>query len=488
MLKDRIQEILDYINDNSVYTEHNKELIDIFEGNLKPYVEQSLRSCLSEEYYTKIKDRIIVINILKRYIDKVSKVYALTPVRTIKEGNSTDAKLLKEYEEIFDINVKMNDADEYSNLFKGYTLKPFIVQGEEPSLRVVPFDRFLVMNDTAEDPLKKDVYIEFMGERLIRFEDRRKANGYKEEMREVYYIYTDEEFLAIDHMGKEYEPAMVMIENYENPYGFIPSFYGNRAKLDILPTQDTDILNITKIIPVLLSDLSGAILFQCFSILYGIDVDSENLVMSPNGFWSFKSDKTSDKTPQIGVIKPQADIDKVLNFIMQVFTFWLETKGVKVGNVGNIDASTAASGIAKIIDEMDTTEIKKLSIKSFKADEKKFWKLMSKVHNHWVDQGLVLNKPRFSEEFSIEINFDEPKVVIDREKEVRTISLEVTSGFCYPEKAITKLYPDADQKEVAKHLSFYFNKDENGEMAERENQDSQGLFDDREKSDSSGDN
>jgi len=465
LLRERISEILDYINGYDSYLDHNKKLLDIHQGNLRPYVEKDLESCLSKEYYAKMKDRLIIINILQRFIDKVSKVYALTPMRTVKKTSASDEKLLEFYENKFDMNVNMNDADEYANLFKGYLLDPYIDENE-PHLRVSPFDRFLVKSDSSKNPLKTDLLIKFMGEKAVKVEDKRQRLGYRTEMREVFYLYTDEEFLAIDDRGDIYEEGM-RDQDGTNIFGIIPAFYGFRSRIDLIPRQDTDLLGITKIIPVLLSDLSGAVLFQCFSIMYGVDVDAENLVMSPNAFWSFKSDPTSDRQPTVGVIKPEADIDKVLNFIMQVFTLWLESKGIKIGAVGQMDGAKAANGISKIIDEMDTTELKKLNIKAFKRDEERFWQVLKSIHNTWVTQGLLTGHPKFSEAFEVGIDFDEPIVVTDREKEVRTVSLEVDAGFLYPEKAIRKLYPDAEEDEIAKHLEFYEQgANVDGEMAE----------------------
>lgn len=480
-LYDLVPEILDYINDNKEYLEHNKVLLDIHQGCLKPYVMQDLKACLSEEYYSKIKSRVIIINTLKRFIDKVSKVYALTPVRIATSGAS-DQNLLDYYEEQFEMNVSMNDADEYSNLFKGFFLDPYVKENT-PCLRVLPFDRFLIMSTDETDPLSDDILIKIMGMKPIRVEDRRSRNGHRIEMREVYYLYSADEFLAIDSNGDIYAPAMEENEG-ENIYGVIPGHYGRRSRIDLLPKQDTDLLNITKIIPVLLSDLSGTILFQCFSIMYGVDIDAQNLNMSPNAFWSFSSDPNSDKNPQIGTIKPQADIDKVLNFIMNTFTFWLETKGIKVGSLGQVDGQNAASGIAKIIDEMDTTELKKLSIEAFKKDEKAFWQKMKTIHNTWVDQGIVKNMPRFSESFEVQIEFDEPQPVIDREKFVRTIKLEVDAGFLYPEKAIEKLYPDIEGEELKKHLDFFFGVDEQDATTKNSDQDSQNLQPERTEGDS----
>ena len=67
-LKDQVSELSAYIEKNKTYLSRNIELFDIHEGNLRPYVDQILKNSLSEQYYSKIKDRIYPINILKRII------------------------------------------------------------------------------------------------------------------------------------------------------------------------------------------------------------------------------------------------------------------------------------------------------------------------------------------------------------------------------------------------------------------------------------
>jgi hypothetical protein len=114
-----------------------------------------------------------------------------------------------------------------------------------------------------------------------------------------------------------------------NPVGVIPFVYGKRQKNKLIPVLDSDMLAVVKSIPCMLTDGAGAQMFQAFTILYGIDVNVENLKMSPNAFWSIKSDQSSDKNPQIGSIKPEADTQKILEFVASIFTIWLETKGFR---------------------------------------------------------------------------------------------------------------------------------------------------------------
>jgi len=256
--------------------------------------------------------------------------------------------------------------------------------------------------------------------------------------------------------------------------------YGNRGKNQLVPTQDTDTLSLTKVIPVFLSDLSGTVMYQCFSIIYGVDINMENCTMSPNAMWSLKSDMISEAKPVIGTLKPEADIDKVMKYIMDVFVLWLDTKGIKAGSIGDISAGNLASGIAKAIDEADATSMIKKSMKAFTYEEAEFWQTLKKMHNYWVDSGELKGKSRFSEDFAVSIEFDDPIPMMDREKEFTTIKAEVDAGYEIIENALKKLYPRLGEKELQERINHYEEwssqtiEVEDG-LDENENTDSEGL-------------
>lgn len=435
-LTDRIDVLFEYIKKNTNYLEHNAEAFDIYSGNLKPYVEKIMKESLSENYFNQIKSRIMPINILKRLIDKTSKVYCSPPIR-----KSNLQEFIDYYSQELDIDNSMNAADEFSNMFKSYALEPYIHENK-PCLRVLPSDRFLVYSDDPVDPLRVTVFIKIMGNRLVY-----NSKTGKNEVRNVYYFYTDEEFLALDSKKELYKS--VMIDNQGlNPYGVIPFFYGNRSKYELLPIQDTDLISMVKLFPVILSDLGGAILFQCFSIIYGIDLDFENLTISPNSLWSFKSDRISQKDPQIGTIKPEADIDKVMSFVKETLAIWIESRGIKAGSIANMDAQNLASGIAKIIDEMDTYELRMTAMQWFKKEEYSFWKLMQVMHNKWIEFGLLKNQGLYTGELTFSIEFDEPKPYMSKTEQLDLLEREYKLGTIDFEYMVKELHPDWEQEQV----------------------------------------
>lgn len=443
LIDDR-KDILSYINENKQYTNHNYELFDIYEGNLKKYVVDILRSSLDTHYFNQIQTRVYPINILKRIIDKLARSYSQSPTRAA----SSNQDILEYYEKIYMFDETMNSADEYVNLFKGYALEPFINDGK-PSLRVLPFDRFLARSTNVIDPTIMTEFYKYVGK------IPKQKNG-QNVTTDLWFIYTDEEFLAIDSDGDIATEYMVDDQGNtlegENPLGFIPFYYGNRSKYKILPTQDTDTLALSKLLSVQISDLAGMVLFQCFSVIYGIDIDANNMTMSPNAIWSIKSDPESDKAPQLGTIKPNADVDKVLNFIKEVFATWMESRGIRVGSLGTTQGTFNISGISKIIDEMDTFEVIKRQIEFFKKDEYKFWKLQKDIHNFWVDSGELKEWSRLPDNWEVKTEFDSPRPAISRTQEIEDITKERDSGYISTETAIKKLYPDWTEEEVQEEI------------------------------------
>jgi hypothetical protein len=447
-LKDKRSEIIQYVRDNRAYLGRNAELYDIYTGNLLPYVLEILKKTLSENYFKKIESRAIPINILERYIDKISAAYENPPKRIANKEQYQE--FVDHYVRHLGLNSKMMAADSYSHLFKGFALEPYWDDTEEKSkLRVMPFDRFIVKSENKNDPTAETIFIKIL--------TKTDADGQK---KTCYYTYTNEEFDAFFEDGTTDSSALIE-NNGMNPYGVIPQTYGKRSENELLPIQSTDIDVMSKLVSVFLSDLSGAALFQCFSIIYGIDIDMENAVMSPNALWSFRSDAATDKQPQIGTIKPEADIDKLLNFIISSFVLWLETKGIRVGSIGSLDAGNLASGISKIIDEMDVYRVVKKSISAFEYDEQVFWHKLVNIHNEWVRQGLVTDVGLIGDDFSVAIIFPEPQPKRERKSIIEEKMLEVNAGFKSKRKAIMELNPDMTEQELELELA-----EMGGEMTE----------------------
>jgi len=439
MLKDRRKEIIEYVRQNKQFIELNTEALDIYEGNLLPYIDVILKNSLSSNYYNSIRDRILPINILQRYVDKVSATYSKAPKRTSEYERSQE--FVDFYSSALNINQSGQIADAYSNLFKGYAWEPYVDKNGKPAIRELPFNSFLVMSDSLVNPEEETVFIKFMGKR-----------GDDDDSM-LLHVYTDTEFDAFYMNGLE--ASEYLIENQGvNVIGTIPFVYGKRQKNRLLPVLDSDMLRVTKAISVMLSDAAGCQFYQAFSIMYGIDVSFDNAKIGPNVIWSLKSDKESDKTPQVGTIKPEADTQKVVEFVTTIFTLWLETKGVRVGSMSSLQGNSTASGIAKVIDELDVYEIRKKSQEWFVKDEQELWNIkLPAIHNYWIRSGLVnpSSVPGLipeSTDLDIHVEFERPMPMKSRQEEIAEIKAELELGTMTMKQAIKRLHPDYDEVEI----------------------------------------
>lgn len=440
MLSDKRKEIIKYVKKHHPFIKRNVEALDIYEGNLLPYVDQIMQRTLSENYYNTIKDRIVPINIIQRYIDKVSTAYETSPIRT---SESTIAQEFVDfYSKKLDMSVSGQIADQYSNLSKGFAWEPYINNKGEPAIRELSFDKFLVMSDSQTSPEEETIFIKFMGYKST------------DENSLLLFVYTDAEFDAFYLNGEE--ASQYLVDNQGlNPVGVIPFVYGKRQKNKLIPTQDSDMLSIGKTLSVMLSDAAGAQFYQCFSLMYGIDVNNEGLVISPNVFWNLKSDM--DKKPEVGVIKPEADTQKVLDFVMNVFVLWLETKGIRVGSMGSLSNANLASGVSKIIDEMDVYSVRRKSMQWFEKDEMELWnEKLPAIHNYWIQSGLVDPKtvpPLINETMDVLVKFDEIEPLTSRVEDIANVKAELEIKTITLKQAIIKLHPEYTEEEVQEVLN-----------------------------------
>lgn len=435
MRQDEIEYILEQARNNQSVFDHNNALFNIYEGDLLTYVLADLRKALSPKAFQDIEKRLPPINVLRRLIDKLSKIYVTDPIREITPDSEKNKALFDWYAKQLGPTHVFGQANVFFNLFKSTLIEPYIFNSK-PCARVIPSDRFFVYSNDLVNPNVPTHYLKFMG----------KKNG-----KQCIYVYTDEEFLIVDEMGSIQRDQMLAAGNPDgiNPYGKAPFVYVNRSNHNLIPKPDTDMLAMTKIIPILLGDLSYAIMYQSFSIIYGVDITFENLDMNPNALWSFKSDPASDKNPQIGSIKPQVDIAEVLNYVSSLIALWFQTKNIKAGSIDTLNVNNASSGIAKAIDEADTSEDRTVQTKYFKKAEEDFYSLLiNHMHPVWSADKSFGAKQAFEPGTEVVVTFPEQKALVDK-SQVQKDSIELWKvGMISKEKALSQIYPDASSEEI----------------------------------------
>ncbi|RKZ07637.1 hypothetical protein DRQ25_11125 [Candidatus Fermentibacteria bacterium] len=449
-LRDDIPKLLAHINDNRPLLTHNQKLFDIYEGNLLPYIEDALRSQLSEQSFEQARHRISPLNVLIRLIDKLSAIYQQKPVREAMSGIGEravpkDSELLKWYELTLRINSRFNVSNEFFNLFKNDLIQPY-VHGGAPKMRIIPSDRFLVYSNDPIDPTIPTHIILFMGSRVEEIG--------KEEFRtvEIYHIYTDEEFLIVNSDGEVEKKSMVALGNEDgiNVFGVLPFVYINRSNNLLIPKADTDTLSMTVLLPLIMSDINYAVMFQAFSIIYTLNGKlPDNFKMAPNSVWPIEG-RSDEEKPELGQIKPQVDIDQVLNLIQAELAFWLNTRGIKPGAItGAMTAQNFSSAISKMVDEMDTTEARNKQVEIYTDVEADFWELLlNQMHPVWVKGSLVENRTIWTPTSKVITNFAEQIPMVRRGDMIKDLKEEVAAGFTTRKNAVQRLNPKKNEDEI----------------------------------------
>lgn len=434
----RPDDVLALVQKFSKYLEHNYELIDIFEGNLWPYIDRDLCKQMSTQSYEQAVFRAMPINLLPKVVDKLTNIYQTSVIREVEGGTDSDKELLSWYAEKLDINNKMNCSNELFNFCKSSLLQPFVHMGQ-PYLRVIENYKFIVDSSDRVLPCHPtDVVI----------------RAGKKNDKSMYWVFGTDGFYVMDSDGVK---DIAEMAQYNNPLGInpiapkLPFIYVNDSKYKLMPTQDTDILKIIKVLPVMMTDLNFAAMFQCFSMIYGINLDDAGIVFSPSAFLRFKTDlQSSDQKAEIGTIKPEVDYEQVLGLIQAELSMWLGTKGIRPGTVGTLTPDNFASGISKVIDEMDTYEARQKQVSIYTKVEAEFWDLLlNYLHPYWVQNKLIDNSQLWSgAQAQVKTTFAVQLPLQSRGVLVEDLRKEREAGFITRKRAIQKLNPQMTSEEV----------------------------------------
>ena len=444
-LRDVIPLIVRDIKDNKDVLKTNENLFDIYEGDLARHLKNKILQEFSGDTRFDVLTRVTPINILTRVVDKMAQIYTDGPTRraTINgDISDSDQELLDWYIEMIDIDNVMNASNEMFNFSNSSLLEPFVHDGM-PHLRCIPSHQFWVYSTDKVYGTRPTHVATFS-------EDRTSLADKTKEPLDEFFFYSDEEFLIADQQGNADVQKMMALNNPGiNPFGALPFVYINQSKYNLVPLPDIDMLKMSLIIPMLVTDLNYAVKYQAFSTTYTIDVDQGSLIKAPNALWDLTSKIPGEGAPQIGSIKPEVDIDQVLNLISSELSMWLNTKGIKTNAIDSMDSASFASGISKLIDEMDIIELRKKQVAIYHNAEKELWNLILKVmHPVWVRAGMVENTAMFSPNAEVEIDFTPPIPMVSRADIIAEVEQELSAGFTTKERALKRLNPRMTDDEI----------------------------------------
>jgi hypothetical protein len=441
MLKDDIEWLLAIIKQKEAQIDFNTKLFEIMEGNLIKYIDQALKNQLSPNAYKIARERIVPINILRRIVSKLSKLYSTSPKRTTDSPNDQELVDLYSQKGVLDHHYANHNFN--YNSYK-YSALEFFVEDEMLKQRALPATQFIVASKDKVNPLNVTHYIKFMGKMT------KMSNG-KAKIVDKYWAYTDDEFLAFDSEGEVFGEDTDIVKGI-NTFGIIPMNYVKNSSNLLVPLQDDDLVQMAINIPVKLTDLNFAQQFQSHGIIYVKNADNTNLQVSPNTIWELSS-RDPDKEVEVGTLQPQVQVQDVLDLCRFEISAWLESKDIRPGTVGQAGQDGSLSGLSLLIQNADISENRKEQEQIFKSSESDFWKRLATIHNNLARSGMISERATFSsDDIEVSVEYDTHKPYESRSEKVTRLKMEVEAKFTSIESAMKELHPDMSDTELAQEM------------------------------------
>lgn len=454
-LREMIPDILAHIEQYSEYLQFNLRLYHLIEGQVKEEVENSLRKeILSASAYKRAIQRIPPINILRKSTEKLSKVYIEPPVRL--SDNNTDRDIMHNIARIGRLNTQMQVANFMYNAQNCVALEPYL-EGNQQRFRVLAAHQFLPYSDDPSNPNRMTVGIKLLGQETQEFLPQVDRNGLvtqKVEIREItiFALYSDDEFLIVDSGGNVRDDKMqeMGVESDRNPFGKIPIVYKSKSKLQLIPSPNQEGFDVSILIPKLLTDLNYASQFMTHSIIWTKNADLSGQEINPDAIVDLGDSSADDGDPEIGVIDPKVDIPNSISLIEYELQNYFSSVGIKTQSSGMLSNGRDASGIAKAIDEGDTTATRKMQIEVFREMETELWDVMKAMQDRWASRGNLKENRKFSMNFtdSFRIKYAEVRPFKTDKQMLEEIQLWREQKLMTRKQAIRQLRPDFTDKQI----------------------------------------
>ena len=450
-----------------------RKLLDIYQGQLLSYIEEELaKEVRDPDAFFIARQRIPPINFCRRIVDKLAKTYVEGAQRETE--NPKDQELLTYYSDCMKVDVNFARADKLLELHKYVALEPFWYNGM-PKCRVIPADRFKVLSDDPVDPFQPTIFVKYVGISKPSLTEQVSDSGVQindasTESQNIcqYYIYTNKEFVIVDVCWKDKENYSMSIRddvmnefgitNDTNPYGVIPFVYVRRPDIDkLIPFPDTDMYRMTTLIPRILADLNYAVQFNSHSRFVAIDVDPDSIKGNPDSLWTLKSVEGEGKSPSITTLSPTVDVVGVSQLIEMQVGLWLQSKGIRAGATGKPYDAQAISGIARMIEEMDSTQYRKELVDLWTGVEYDFWALVEHLHNvDWAQREGQEYSYGFSDlmQESLTVTFPTPQPSLSENDRLVNIKTKRDLGIISKYRALSETYPEWTEENIMEELEL----------------------------------
>jgi hypothetical protein len=410
----------------------------VYNGKLKEVIQKAIsREFDKPETIRQLFSRIIPVNITQKIINKLAGLYNSPPFRTPMDKNPADQDLIDLYGSEFKINRNGKLANRYFKLHKHALWQPFLDQSGIPRLRTMPSQTYTPFSDDRIQPDRPTMIVKHLV-----------FDGDLEKQR--FEIWTDEKFLIVDGKGNIDLFRMQQLDNLDgvNPFGRLPFVYiSDDTDGNLIPISDDDLISMQVVICVLLTDLAFASKYQLWSVIALKGANSnQNIDWNPNSVVKLPPGV------EIEAIKPKLDTLEALQFIESLISMLLTTKNLSVGEVSaELSVGRASSGVAKLIDQSETTEDRLDQEQVFRDSETQLWDLFAhSMLPVWVQSGQINSDfvGKFSDSFALSIRYPDPKPKVSDAEVVDVEIKKLNENLTTRELALREIYPEFSSEEV----------------------------------------
>lgn len=436
-----LDQISEEDDENKLRIREDQELYYIYNGKLREQILAMIRKeFVEEQTVTELQNRIIPINIIKKIIDKLAMVYRTEPMRKPEIEDISDQESITYYENIFDINSIMEFSNKMYKLQKHCLLSPYLNIEAYPKIRCLPSHTFSLFSSNKINPEIMDVVIMHI-----------KTDGDKNEQR--YEYWDKDNYWIFDGNAEVVMGEMIAINNQQgkNPYGVLPFIHITQQTELLYPIRSSDMRSIEYAICLLLSDTTLAQKYLSWGTLVTIGANgAAKLKIGPGAHINLPIEPGSTQQPDIKYLQPNLNSTEVLEFVAKLIELLLTTNNLSAAQMtGNLQVG--ASGISKMLDQVESTEDIESQQKYFAKAEKELWDLFSQhMLPYWQQKGII-NKEctfKFSPEFKLSVIFPERKPMLTEKEKIENIKAKLDTGFITMKRAMAELYPQYSDEEI----------------------------------------
>ena len=390
------------------------EALDYYNGNTSEYV--------SQYFSASTLSKVVAgnINITKRVIDRISLVYMQPPVRTYTKDDVTDFFIEKDQ--------KLQRLERMTNLLDAVLLKP-VWRTKDDGYNCIEYD---IITDYepifGDDPLKPEAIV---------YPITSKASVL-DTTPDLWAYWDKENTFTFDDTGKMYttddNPDMV------NPYGVLPfveCFREGKPEFSYLDTNAcNDLISTNLSVNVSETNKNANVMFQSFGYLFvnGSGIDKDTMTVGQDKINYLGVDGS------ISIVSPPNAIPALDGSIQSSYKMLAQNYHLPISFV---EGTTAASGVALKMRNMELTDDRKSDIARWRDIEFKLFEL----------ERLMIAVEEGKDAGDLEdVDFSESVEVLSDKEQREKWDWELSHGLIDKADILMQQNPDLTREEAEDYL------------------------------------